>query len=127
LRTTRSSNTGSLRRSKPYDAIEEHDVPVIIAGFGRFGQIVARILRVKGLPFTAARQQPGRTWISYGASANKVYYGGRPPGWICCAPAGAEGAQILVLAIDGRRRLDPYRRAGRAKQFPPPQDLRPRA
>src|SRR5439155_18003506 len=27
---------------QPYDAIEEHEVPVIIAGFGRFGQIVAR-------------------------------------------------------------------------------------
>jgi glutathione-regulated potassium-efflux system ancillary protein KefC/glutathione-regulated potassium-efflux system protein KefB len=38
---------------RPYDAIDAHETPVIIAGFGRFGQIVGRVLRVKGIPFTA--------------------------------------------------------------------------
>src|ERR1700736_3297931 len=39
--------------AEPFDAIDEHDIPVIIAGFGRFGQIVARVLIMKGRPFTA--------------------------------------------------------------------------
>ena len=42
----------------PFDAIDERDIPVIIAGFGRFGQIVARVLRVKGIVLHRARQQP---------------------------------------------------------------------
>jgi glutathione-regulated potassium-efflux system protein KefB len=36
-----------------YDQLPEADSHVVIAGFGRFGQIVARVLRAKGVPFTA--------------------------------------------------------------------------
>ncbi len=36
-----------------YEAMPENDGHVVIAGFGRFGQIVARVLRAKGVPFTA--------------------------------------------------------------------------
>src|SRR3546814_18196647 len=44
-----------LRRrheARPYDTIDVDEHVVLIAGFGPFGQIVARILRVKGIPFT---------------------------------------------------------------------------
>ena len=83
---------------QPYDAIEEHDVPVIIAGFGRFGQIVARILRVKGMPFTAL--DSSQTHVDFiRRFGNKVYYGDASRLDLLRA-AGAEGAQILVLAID---------------------------
>ena len=37
----------------PYDTPPGEEAQVIIAGFGRFGQIVARILRAKGIVFTA--------------------------------------------------------------------------
>lgn len=36
-----------------YDALPENEGHVVIAGFGRFGQIVARVLRAKKIPFTA--------------------------------------------------------------------------
>ncbi len=36
-----------------YDALPDKDHHVVIAGFGRFGQIIARVLRAKGIPFTA--------------------------------------------------------------------------
>jgi glutathione-regulated potassium-efflux system protein KefB len=40
--------------AKPvYEALPENDGHVIIAGFGRVGQVVARILRAKKIPFTA--------------------------------------------------------------------------
>ncbi len=45
------------RRAKPaaplYDALPAKDGHVVIAGFGRFGQIIARVLRAKNIPFTA--------------------------------------------------------------------------
>jgi monovalent cation:proton antiporter-2 (CPA2) family protein len=81
-----------------FDAINEHDVPVIIAGFGRFGQIVARILRVKGLPFTAL--DSSQTHVDFVRRfGNKVYYGDASRLDLLRA-AGAESARILVLAID---------------------------
>ncbi len=36
-----------------YDTPPKNEGHVIIAGFGRYGQIVARVLRAKGIPFTA--------------------------------------------------------------------------
>jgi glutathione-regulated potassium-efflux system protein KefB len=39
--------------SRPFDTLPENDGHVVIAGFGRFGQITARVLRAKGIPFTA--------------------------------------------------------------------------
>jgi monovalent cation:proton antiporter-2 (CPA2) family protein len=84
--------------ARPFDAIEEHDIPVIIAGFGRFGQIVARVLRVKGLPFTAL--DSSQTHVDFVRRfGNKVYYGDASRLDLLRA-AGAESARILVLAID---------------------------
>ncbi len=36
-----------------YDEMPDEEGHVVIAGFGRFGQIIARILRARGIPFTA--------------------------------------------------------------------------
>jgi len=84
--------------ARPFDAIDEHDIPVIIAGFGRFGQIVARVLRVKGLSFTAL--DSSQTHVDFVRRfGNKVYYGDASRLDLLRA-AGAESAKILVLAID---------------------------
>jgi len=37
---------------RPYDEISVAETPVIIAGFGPFGQIIGRMLRVKKIPYT---------------------------------------------------------------------------
>ena len=82
----------------PFDAIDEHDIPVIIAGFGRFGQIVARVLRVKGRPFTAL--DSSQTHVDFVRRfGNKVYYGDASRLDLLRA-AGAHSARVLVLAID---------------------------
>jgi monovalent cation:proton antiporter-2 (CPA2) family protein len=82
----------------PFDAIEERDSPVIIAGFGRFGQIVARVLRVKGMAFTAL--DSSQTHVDFVRRfGNQVYYGDASRIDLLRA-AGAEQAKILVLAID---------------------------
>jgi monovalent cation:proton antiporter-2 (CPA2) family protein len=82
----------------PYDAIDEEDIQVIIAGFGRFGQIVARVLRMKGRSFTALDNS--QTHVDFVRRfGNKVYYGDASRLDLLRA-AGAETAQILVLALD---------------------------
>ncbi len=88
-----------LSTAKPdYDRIEERDIPVIIAGFGRFGQIVARVLRVKGVPFTAL--DSNQTHVDFVRRfGNQVYYGDASRLDLLRA-AGAQSAQFLVLAID---------------------------
>ena len=84
--------------SAPYDAIEERDSPVIIAGFGRFGQIVARVLQVRRLPFTAL--DANQTNVDFVRRfGNQVYYGDVSRLDLLRA-AGAATARVLVLAID---------------------------
>ncbi len=41
-----------------FDTLPDQQGHVVIAGFGRYGQIVARILRAKGIPFTALDISP---------------------------------------------------------------------
>ncbi|MFN0219751.1 MAG: cation:proton antiporter [Hyphomicrobium sp.] len=43
----------ALSPIRAFDALPESDSHVVIAGFGRFGQIAARVLRAKKIPFTA--------------------------------------------------------------------------
>jgi monovalent cation:proton antiporter-2 (CPA2) family protein len=84
--------------AQPFDDIDERDIPVIIAGFGRFGQIVARILRLKRIPFTAL--DSNQTHVDFVRKfGNKVYYGDASRLDLLRA-AGAETAKIFVLAID---------------------------
>jgi glutathione-regulated potassium-efflux system ancillary protein KefC/glutathione-regulated potassium-efflux system protein KefB len=91
------------RRRKP-SADESIQTPpseenqVIIAGFGRFGQIVARILRAKRIGFTAleASQEQVDFVKRYG---NKIYYGDASRLDLLRA-AKAEQAAVFVLAID---------------------------
>lgn len=83
---------------RPYDAIAPANVEVIVAGFGRFGQIVTRFLNAEGVIYTildhnAAQVETARQF------GNKVYYGDASRQDILEA-AGAEKAKYLVLAID---------------------------
>lgn len=87
------------RRSEPdYDRIDEPGNPVIIAGFGRFGQIVARVLRMAGIPFTAleASWQQVDFVRRFG---NRIYYGDATRIELLHAAKAGE-AKLLVLAID---------------------------
>jgi glutathione-regulated potassium-efflux system protein KefB len=86
------------RDDRPYDQGVEQDTPVIIAGFGRFGQVVGRVLRARGIPFTAMDADPAQIDFlkRYG---NKVFYGDASRLDLLRA-ARADKAQVFVLAID---------------------------
>ena len=81
-----------------YDALPGDESQVIIAGFGRFGQIVARILRAKRIPFTALDNSSEQVNFvrDYGS---KVYYGDASRLDLLLA-ARADRAVAFVLAID---------------------------
>jgi voltage-gated potassium channel Kch len=81
-----------------FDIIEESDNRVIIAGFGRVGQIVGRLLLAKRIAFTALDKSAEQveTVRRFGS---RPYYGDASRVDLLRA-AGADKAQILVLAID---------------------------
>jgi glutathione-regulated potassium-efflux system ancillary protein KefC/glutathione-regulated potassium-efflux system protein KefB len=81
-----------------YDRIEPEEPRVLIAGFGRFGQIVARVLRARQIRFTALEVSQAQVDFVR-RFGNKLYYGDASRVEMLRA-AGAEHAQLLVLAID---------------------------
>jgi glutathione-regulated potassium-efflux system ancillary protein KefC/glutathione-regulated potassium-efflux system protein KefB len=85
-------------RAPEFDAIDEPGNPVIIAGYGRYGQIVSRVLRMCGMPFTAldASYQQVDFVRRFG---NKVYYGDASRLELLNAAKTGE-AKLFVLAID---------------------------
>ena len=81
-----------------YDRPDNQHHEVIIAGFGRVGQIVGRLLRIVGKPFTALEIDSSQVNVvrRYGS---KVHFGDASRLDLLRA-AGADHAKILVLAID---------------------------
>jgi glutathione-regulated potassium-efflux system ancillary protein KefC len=80
------------------DAIEADDAPVIIAGFGRFGQIVGRLLFASGLKATVLDYDPDQITMlrRFGF---RIFYGDATRLDLLHA-AGAEHAKVIVDAID---------------------------
>ncbi len=90
----------STGNNKPpeYDQIDDDDSKVIIVSFGRFGQIVGRVLRSKNIGFTALESNPAQVEVVR-RFGNKVYFGDARRVDLLHA-AGADKARFLVLAID---------------------------
>jgi len=89
------------RRGKPapeYETPPDNDGHVVIAGFGRFGQIVARILTARRIPFTALDIDVEQVEIvrRFGSQA---FYGDASRPEILEA-ADTDEARAFVLAID---------------------------
>ena len=83
---------------RAFDALPEKDGHVVIAGFGRVGQIVARILAAKRIAFTALDSDPEHVdgVRKFGA---QIYYGDASrPEILESAQTGK--ARAFVLAID---------------------------
>ena len=81
-----------------FDVPEATEPRVLIAGFGRFGQIVGRVLRAKGIRFTALEASQAQVDFVR-RFGNKLYYGDASRLDLLHA-AGAEQAEVLVIAID---------------------------
>ena len=90
------------RLSRPvepvYDNIESHGTPVIICGFGRMGQIVGRLLRLQGIPFTALDKDQAQVDVL--RRFGTVVYFGDPTRIELLRAAGAAEAKVLVIAVD---------------------------
>jgi monovalent cation:proton antiporter-2 (CPA2) family protein len=83
---------------RPYDTPVELYPKVIIAGFGRFGQIVGRILRAKQIAFTAL--EANQTQVDFlRRFGNQVFYGDASRLELLRA-AHAENAEVFVIAVD---------------------------
>lgn len=83
---------------REYDALPDDDPRVIVAGFGRMGQIVARVLRAQDIPHTVLEPSAEQVDMSRRFGV-KVYYGdpSRPE---LLRAAHADRAELFVIAID---------------------------
>jgi glutathione-regulated potassium-efflux system ancillary protein KefC len=86
------------RNAREYDTIETAEAPVLIAGFGRFGQIVGRLLFASGLRATVLDHDPDQIELlrKFGF---RIFYGDATRLGLLEA-AGARHAKLLVNAID---------------------------
>lgn len=81
-----------------YDVMGAEQPRVIVAGFGRFGQIISRIIRTQKIDFTAIEIDPAH--VNFVRQlGSKVYYGDASHKQILDA-SGAHSAEIFVLAIE---------------------------
>jgi len=81
-----------------YDTIDDHANPVIIFGFGRVGQIISRILRMRGITFTALESNP--TQVDFVRKfGSKIYYGDATR-LDLLRSAKVESAKLCVLTIN---------------------------
>ncbi|WP_313914741.1 monovalent cation:proton antiporter-2 (CPA2) family protein [Tahibacter sp.] len=89
------------REHKPereFDRIDGDPPRVIIAGFGRVGQIVARVLRAQKIPFTALENSIEQ--VDASRRFGSTIYFGDPSRPELLRAAHADKAEIFVLATD---------------------------
>lgn len=82
---------------REYDTIPEHEHQVIIAGFGRMGQIIGRVLRMHNIEFTAIEKSARRVDFvrKFG---NQVYYGD-PTNPEILRAAGVSHVKLFVICM----------------------------
>jgi glutathione-regulated potassium-efflux system ancillary protein KefC/glutathione-regulated potassium-efflux system protein KefB len=86
------------KAARPFDAMPDTASTVVIAGFGRVGQVVARVLSVRRIPYTVLEADPQQ--VDYVRRfGNKVYFGDASRLDLLRA-AGLADARLFVLAID---------------------------
>jgi CPA2 family monovalent cation:H+ antiporter-2/glutathione-regulated potassium-efflux system protein KefB len=81
-----------------YDTIDAADAPVIICGFGRVGQVIGRVLIMRGIAFTALERDPGQVDVVR-RFGSRVYFGD-PTRADLLRSAGAERAKLLIVVLD---------------------------
>ena len=92
------ARAASQKDQRPYDQVEDGHHQVVIAGFGRFGQIIGRILAMRKIPFTALEASSDQVDFvrRYG---NKVYYGDASR-LDLLRSAHVDQAKVFVLTLD---------------------------
>lgn len=82
---------------KPFDKIEEQS-PVILAGYGRFGQMIGRFLTAQGVKITVLENNPEQI-ESLRKFGLKGYFGDASR-LDLLQNAGADKARLLIIAVD---------------------------
>lgn len=102
------------RPANPGDAIDEKR-RIVVLGYGRFGQIVTRMLRSQGFEMTLIDDDPAQIELvrKFGV---KVFYGDGSRLELLHA-AGVADAELVVIAVGGRDRILSIARDMR-KHFP---------
>jgi hypothetical protein len=97
------------------EEMDTDEQPVIVAGYGRFGQVVSRLLKADGIETTLLDHDAGQIELT-GRFGYKVFYGDASRVELLNS-AGAEDAKLLVIAIDDRDKA--VQMVTSAKQFFP--------
>jgi len=85
------------------EELGEQDSPVVIAGFGRFGQVIARLLHANNIPVTLLDHDPEH--IEYSRKLGfKVFFGNAARLDLLKA-AGVGKAKMLIVAIDDMEKI----------------------
>jgi glutathione-regulated potassium-efflux system protein KefB len=84
--------------TRAFDELPDQDGHVVVAGFGRVGQIVARVLSAKRIPVTALDSNPEQVDFVRKFGAQIFYGDARRPEILEAAQTGK--ARAFVLAID---------------------------
>lgn len=91
-------------KAKPiYDQIEEQDQQVIIAGYGRFGQIIGRFLDAQGIKLTVLEKDPDQIELLR-RFGSKVYFGDATR-LDLLKSAGAEKAKLLIVTLSDPKQV----------------------
>ncbi len=94
----RRTFTRSAEAEAPLPEVDEHDPRVVIAGFGRFGQIVGRLLNIRRIKFVALDSDNARIEVAR-RFGNLAYFGDANRLQVLEA-AGTGKAEIFVVAVD---------------------------
>ncbi len=86
------------KEERPADVIDNDEPRVIIAGFGRMGQIVGRMLRAQGIPFTALEHNTEQVDLS--RRFGTLIYFGDPTKPDLLRAAHADRAEVFVITTD---------------------------
>lgn len=81
-----------------FDRIETQNNPVLLAGYGRFGQIIGRYLRAQGIDVTVLEKDPEQ--IDQLRKFGHVGYYGDASRLDLLRNAGAAEAKLLIIAVD---------------------------
>lgn len=83
---------------REFDAIPDHAHPVIIAGFGRMGQIIGRVLSMHRIEFTAIERSAHR--VDFVRKFGSQVYYGDPKNPEILRAAGVAQAKLFILTVD---------------------------
>lgn len=84
--------------SPKFDQIPDHQHTVIIAGFGRIGQIVGRLLRMHNIEFTAVDKNINQ--VNFVRKFGNAVYYGDPKNPEILRASGIANAKLFILALD---------------------------